>query len=78
MAKLPERQLRGVRSGFDDGPIRSAILQEGKMCAGVDQRGAPLQGRIVIGARHALNKRNHCGVGFAVVPIPLARQETDR
>ena len=37
MAKLPERQLTGVSSGFDHTAIRSAALQERKVCARINQ-----------------------------------------
>ena len=40
MAKLPERQLTGVGSGLGHGAIRSATLQERKVCARINQRAA--------------------------------------
>jgi hypothetical protein len=56
MAKLPERQLRGVSCGFDYRAIRFATLQECEVCTRINQFGAVFQGSKIVVAGHTLNE----------------------
>src|SRR5262245_9370224 len=77
MPELPERELAGIGSGFADRAVKSAAVEESKVCARINQQGPALQAEFVI-TGHALHKGNHRGICLAVAPVSLPRKEANR